>query len=148
MPRPACRAQGQGVVYGESQEGKPREGGYIARESLSSGAARSGAGESEVYITDLSNPSAPSVYSPGAKAKMGSPSGGRIDPVHAPRGPSRGPSSRSCGHSVGRLDLASATSNRHVNRPSSGPIRRSCGHTVGSVGSATAQGRLGGTQPT
>ena len=28
----------------------------------------SGAGESEVYITDLSNPSAPSVYSPGAKS--------------------------------------------------------------------------------
>lgn len=28
----------------------------------------SGAGESEVYITDLSNPTAPSVYSPGAKS--------------------------------------------------------------------------------
>ena len=28
----------------------------------------SGAGESDVFITDLSNPSSPSVYSPGAKS--------------------------------------------------------------------------------
>ena len=30
------RAQGQGVVYGESQGMRPREGGYIARESIAS----------------------------------------------------------------------------------------------------------------
>jgi hypothetical protein len=51
----ANRANGQGIVYGESNEGKPTEGGYIARESLSSDAWRSGAAESEISQADLAN---------------------------------------------------------------------------------------------
>jgi len=49
------RAQGQGVVFGESTEGKPREGGYIARDVLSSDAARNGARESEITQAELAN---------------------------------------------------------------------------------------------
>jgi len=49
------RAQGQGVVYGESQEGKPSEGGYIAREALSSDTWRKGVKENEISQRDLAN---------------------------------------------------------------------------------------------
>lgn len=49
------RAQGQGVVFGEDQSLKPREGGFIAREAISSQAARSGAGESEISQRDLAD---------------------------------------------------------------------------------------------
>jgi len=49
------RAQGQGVVFGEEQTNRPREGGYIARESISSSAWRSGAKESEISQSDLAD---------------------------------------------------------------------------------------------
>uniref|UniRef100_A0A7S2DWS5 MSP domain-containing protein n=1 Tax=Haptolina brevifila TaxID=156173 RepID=A0A7S2DWS5_9EUKA len=49
----ANREAGQGVVFGESSEGRPREGGYIARESIASDAWRSGARESEISQRDL-----------------------------------------------------------------------------------------------
>ncbi|KAL1500381.1 hypothetical protein AB1Y20_013038 [Prymnesium parvum] len=51
----ANRASGQGVVYGESTEGKPTEGGYIAREALASDAWRHGAADGEVSQRDLAN---------------------------------------------------------------------------------------------
>jgi hypothetical protein len=47
------RAQGQGVVYGETQSGRPSSGGYIARESIATQAAREGARESEISQRDL-----------------------------------------------------------------------------------------------
>lgn len=51
----ANRAAGQGVVYGESREGRPSEGGYIAREALSSEAWRKGAPDNEISQRDLAN---------------------------------------------------------------------------------------------
>ena len=49
------RAQGQGVVFGESAEGRPSEGGFIARESISSSAWRAGASDNEISQRDLAN---------------------------------------------------------------------------------------------
>lgn len=49
------RAQGQGVVFGEEEKLRPREGGYVAREAIASSTARSGAGESEISQRDLAN---------------------------------------------------------------------------------------------
>ena len=46
------RAQGQGVVFGQTTEGGPTEGGYIAREALE--AARSGTVSNEISQADLS----------------------------------------------------------------------------------------------
>ena len=51
----ANRANGQGVVFGESTEGRPTEGGYIARESLQSDAWRAGAQENEISQRDLAS---------------------------------------------------------------------------------------------
>lgn len=45
------RAQGQGVVFGDTTEGRPSEGGYIARESMS----RSGSNDMEISQRDLAN---------------------------------------------------------------------------------------------
>lgn len=45
------RAQGQGVVFGDTTVGKPSEGGYIARESMS----RSGSNDMEISVADLAN---------------------------------------------------------------------------------------------
>ena len=50
------RAQGQGVVFGDtSMEGRPTSGGYIAREAIASKAWRTGARESEISQHDLAN---------------------------------------------------------------------------------------------
>ena len=49
----ANRAAGQGVVFGETSEGRPSSGGYIAREAISSDACRTGARESEISQHDL-----------------------------------------------------------------------------------------------
>ena len=50
------RAQGQGVVFGDtSMEGRPTSGGYIAREAIASQAWRTGARESEISQGDLAN---------------------------------------------------------------------------------------------
>jgi len=49
------RAQGQGVVFGEDKTGKPREGGFIAREAMASQAYNSGARESEISQSDLAS---------------------------------------------------------------------------------------------
>ena len=46
---------GQGVVFGEENKLKPREGGYVARESIASDAWRSGAQEGEISQRDLGN---------------------------------------------------------------------------------------------
>jgi len=47
------RDMGQGVVFGESQSGRPSEGGYVARDALDSQAYRSGAVENEISQADL-----------------------------------------------------------------------------------------------
>jgi len=49
------RAQGQGVVFGESTENKPRDGGYIAREAISSDAWRKGSTGGDISQADLAN---------------------------------------------------------------------------------------------
>lgn len=49
------RAQGQGVVFGQNDGIQPREGGYIARETLASGSARAGAKDGEVSQRDLAD---------------------------------------------------------------------------------------------
>jgi len=46
------RAQGQGVVFGDTTEGKPREGGYVARDAQSKA---TGAKELEISQHDLAN---------------------------------------------------------------------------------------------
>jgi len=51
----ANRQAGQGVVFGETTEGRPSSGGYIARESIASDAWRNGARESEISQRDLAN---------------------------------------------------------------------------------------------
>ena len=47
------RAQGQGVVFGQEQQYAPREGGFVARESIASSSARSGAQDTEISQRDL-----------------------------------------------------------------------------------------------
>ena len=49
------RAQGQGVVYGEDQTLKPRDGGYNARDALDSKAMRSGVQDGEISQRDLAD---------------------------------------------------------------------------------------------
>ena len=49
------KAQGQGVVFGESQENKPSSGGFIARESISGDAWRKGSSGGEVSQRDLAD---------------------------------------------------------------------------------------------
>jgi hypothetical protein len=49
------RAQGQGVVFGEENTIRPREGGYIAREAIASKAWREGKQESEISQRDLAD---------------------------------------------------------------------------------------------
>jgi len=49
------RAQGQGVVFGEEAKLKPREGGYVARDAISSNAARNGAQDSDISQRDLAD---------------------------------------------------------------------------------------------
>ncbi|KAL3905491.1 MAG: hypothetical protein SGPRY_010891, partial [Prymnesium sp.] len=49
----ANRAAGQGVVFGETTEGRPSEGGYVARDALDSAAWRSGVQELEISQRDL-----------------------------------------------------------------------------------------------
>jgi hypothetical protein len=49
------RAQGQGVVYGEDQGARPREGGFNTRDSLSSDAWRKGGSDGEVSQRDLAD---------------------------------------------------------------------------------------------
>jgi hypothetical protein len=50
----ANRARGQGVVHGDTLDGKPRSGGYVARDVISSDAARAGHGNEEISQADLS----------------------------------------------------------------------------------------------